>query len=389
MTEIADILNKARSRFGSIEHSDVVPLNIPDGIDTESQIIDASIGRSEIAKQYYKLFAKENNWFPIQYKHFKIYFPEDDEDAKRTETALVFNLERFSKNYLIFFMDYDPNTFYNDISRFLMCDPTDMRGFVRLRSHLPYLFQMTDGLQYTSRDMTNHRILLIPKTYNVDVNKFNNIFRVEDSYTTDSYFYSLKREVKHCSIPSGYYPNCSSIVDALNSTIPSECKPYIQFKLSAMDIIEIISSDCRLYSVEFPLPLEGSLGEMLGLNSDLIAPIRLPPIQHGKENYLFLSKFVFPYSIDIQRGIYSLYVYTDITEEQIVGNSFSHLLRVISVDDSKMAMNKQAFSNESYYVPLRVKQINSITIVIKNDLGNNIHFTSGKTICQLHFRKTS
>jgi hypothetical protein len=383
------LVQEAHERFVNIARKQYEPPGMPPGVGY-AQTLDPTMKKEEVLKHFYNVLLKENMFFPLVYREFKTYFPEglpSDDDI--IDQVLAFDMRRIAKNYVLLFIDYNPDSFYGDVARHFLIDESDMSGFVRIKSFLPVQDILADNSEYAVPGMADHQILLVPKKYAIDTAQFSEIFQIKNAYNTDSYFYSFKREEKTCIVPPGFYPTAKSLLDALNITIPSECSQFIQFRFNAIGLIEIFSADCRLYSIEFPESIEGSLADMIGLNSELVAPIRLPPIDHTRDNYLFLRTFKFPYKVEMERGVYSFYVYSDITEEQIVGNSFSHLLRIISIDETRLTMNKQTFSNDSYYIPLRVKHITSMSIAIKTDFGKPVHFTSGKTVCQLHFRKTT
>lgn len=93
------------------------------------------------------------------------------------------------------------------------------------------------------------------------------------------------------------------------------------------------------------------------------------------------------YDIDINAGIHTLYVYSDIVKPSFVGDTFSKILRIVQVPNVKFGDSvKQIFDNP-HYLPLNSNEINSIEIDIKDDTGQPIKFRFGRTICVLHFRK--
>lgn len=85
--------------------------------------------------------------------------------------------------------------------------------------------------------------------------------------------------------------------------------------------------------------------------------------------------------------ISSLYLYTDIIEHQFVGDSFSPLLRNITVPNSlRYGDNISHNYIQPHYMPVTRNNIDSIEIDLRSDTGEPIHFVSGKVIVKLHFR---
>lgn len=83
-----------------------------------------------------------------------------------------------------------------------------------------------------------------------------------------------------------------------------------------------------------------------------------------------------------------IYCYTDIIDHQYVGDSYSPLLRTISVP------NKSNYGDiinhifpQPHYVPVCRNNINIIELDLRSDTGEKIKFKSGKVVAKLHFRQ--
>lgn len=84
-----------------------------------------------------------------------------------------------------------------------------------------------------------------------------------------------------------------------------------------------------------------------------------------------------------------LFVYTDISEPVCVGNVRSSLLSIVPVN-----LKNYTFGNNQYqtfapvkYIPLMTDNLSTITIDIRDELGEKIPFEFGTLIATLHFRK--
>ena len=87
-------------------------------------------------------------------------------------------------------------------------------------------------------------------------------------------------------------------------------------------------------------------------------------------------------------GFTAMYVYTDIIQEQFVGDYNATLLRTIPIQGRKHgeSINSNIF-NKIYYMPVSKRLINTIEIKLADDGGQPIAFTEGKVIVVLHFRR--
>jgi hypothetical protein len=92
------------------------------------------------------------------------------------------------------------------------------------------------------------------------------------------------------------------------------------------------------------------------------------------------------YAPDLRAGMDSLYIYCDLCEPQIVGNSMEPLLRVLPVGGSYGSVIHRVFV-APHYVGLLKKEFSSVEISIKTDGNQNIPFAFGKTVAKLHFRR--
>jgi hypothetical protein len=95
---------------------------------------------------------------------------------------------------------------------------------------------------------------------------------------------------------------------------------------------------------------------------------------------------------DVFSGENMLYVYTDITQPIIVGDSKVNLLRSVPLlKDEFTALDSNASTTDRftqyYYIPVALKRIETITVSIRDQLGRAIHFSPGIVQLTLHFKK--
>ena len=110
----------------------------------------------------------------------------------------------------------------------------------------------------------------------------------------------------------------------------------------------------------------------------------------GFKKTLFIGNpdpYVSDYRVNINLNtINSLYIYSDICEFQLVGDTEAPLLQVVSTNESSENYVEKIFDSP-HYIPLARNNLENIEIDIRCDLGRPIQFQSGKVVVKLHFRK--
>ena len=95
------------------------------------------------------------------------------------------------------------------------------------------------------------------------------------------------------------------------------------------------------------------------------------------------------YPVDVMRDYSTLWVYSDIIEHQLVGDSSVPLLRTVPTTRDVSDEYVSWHYNHPDYVRVSKKHINTITIDIRSNAGEKVVFRSGKVLCKLHFRRRS
>ena len=90
---------------------------------------------------------------------------------------------------------------------------------------------------------------------------------------------------------------------------------------------------------------------------------------------------------DIDAGMTALFVYTNIIQSQLVGDTRAPLLRVVPlIGGSKNRYQAEEFMHV-HYLPTINTNTDLITVDIRRDNGSAVSFMSGKLIAKLRFRK--
>ena len=81
-----------------------------------------------------------------------------------------------------------------------------------------------------------------------------------------------------------------------------------------------------------------------------------------------------------------VYVYSNIIKESIVGNVKANILRVFQYDRTKSSVPTQYKFTNLFFIPLRIEEINSIRIQLRDNLGRVIKYEEGYISLTLLFR---
>lgn len=91
---------------------------------------------------------------------------------------------------------------------------------------------------------------------------------------------------------------------------------------------------------------------------------------------------------DINHGCASIFVYCDLAQDVVVGDTKAPLLRVLNVE-GKFGDVIHKIYTRPIYIPLSKSHFDSIEINIRTETGELVSFVSGKSIVTLHFRRRS
>jgi hypothetical protein len=89
---------------------------------------------------------------------------------------------------------------------------------------------------------------------------------------------------------------------------------------------------------------------------------------------------------ELNEGFRLMYIYTNIIVHGFLGNISVPLLCIISLPSKREEMISITFV-KPYYLPVEQQNFDSIEISLRNELGNLMPFTGGKSAVTLHFKK--
>lgn len=84
-----------------------------------------------------------------------------------------------------------------------------------------------------------------------------------------------------------------------------------------------------------------------------------------------------------------MYVYCDLAEPQLVGDTVAPLLKIVNIDAKNYTYgaNNIVHFTDPHYVPIVKSSFESVEIDLRNNTGQNLPFQFGSTCMKLHLRK--
>jgi len=227
-------------------------------------------------------------------------------------------------------------------------------------------------------------------TNNQSINVYDESGKVESSNTLD--------ETK-MFISSGYYKDEETLINEINNQLDlvKNVVPPRLFFNKFNKICKIKLGETNSGGQVYP-KFSDELENMLGFkNRNIQNNIYNKTERFDKSNKpeIFVNKnskkssYIDGYHpIEINAGLYSIYVYSNIVYPSLVGDSFSQILKVVEVpNETEFGNTSTVHYQNIQYFPVLFNEISSIEIDIRDDSGNLIPFKFGRVRIDLHFKK--
>ncbi len=117
--------------------------------------------------------------------------------------------------------------------------------------------------------------------------------------------------------------------------------------------------------------LDASLASILGFKEE----------SHSKD-------CIAQHSPHFKRGIYNVFCYLNICESVRVGNILAPLLRTVNFKRGSFGETVNIIYNNPIFTKVSKSFIDSIQVMLLDDMGRDIPFKEGKTIVTLQFRRS-
>ena len=177
-------------------------------------------------------------------------------------------------------------------------------------------------------------------------------------------------------IDAGYYPGADALIRAINRVITS-MEGQQKIKLAYTNITQKVTmhiTENMSFSERSP-----SLRQIVGIHQDVYSsPEKKGPYYY----YTQTAESV----VDMAQGIYALYVYTNVVEPRVVGDTVVPLLRAVPLEGKHGDVVSKSFDNVQY-IPVLHKEFTTIEIDIRDDAGRRVPSERGRFTVTLHFRR--
>ena len=135
--------------------------------------------------------------------------------------------------------------------------------------------------------------------------------------------------------------------------------------------------------------IEVKNGAELAFGSDIATVLGFDTVPDVSSDITLITKTtISPRVADVNASIYTIFVYCDIIQAQLVGDTEVPLLQIVPVEGTHGDMVTKTYRNLQY-LPVAKKQFSTVEINIKTDSGDKVPFESGKLITTLHFRRST
>jgi hypothetical protein len=172
-------------------------------------------------------------------------------------------------------------------------------------------------------------------------------------------------------VEADYYRSIDDLLDAINN-------------FTSPQGITLTFMDNGRNGVRSRIKLTNESDWIIKFNDDLAMKIGFSPYnQYGSGIHFSRAD----YDLNYQETS-TMYVYCDLLEHVVVGDTKAPLIRMINVKRNSNGGNMHCVMNPPIYVPLQKKHFDTIEINIMTDAGQTVPFKDGKSVVVMEFRRT-
>ena len=218
-------------------------------------------------------------------------------------------------------------------------------------------------------------------------------------------------QIPSAKISAGYYKGLVTLMNHVNKGLNRVGTDKTRAKFCYSSITQKMTLHMTP-STEFTVPPHSALVRMLGFEPSVVSSppaaadmtrthvhprlggtdigltpsvsMVLPPKETADGFYTYRKEV--ENVVHMGQGFDTIYVYTDVVESCIVGDSLAPLLRALPVSGSHGATVSDRFTN-IHYVPLLYSHFHSIEVDIRDDTGRRVPFEYGRVTVTLHFQR--
>ena len=196
---------------------------------------------------------------------------------------------------------------------------------------------------------------------------------IVESYPDDIIPVDSNQMIREIKIPHGNYEQIEHLIEKLNKKEKEDPHPFTyRYEKHSGKVIIKMPSRC---GISFG---KSDIARCLGFKQE-------KEFKHNREEGFIQVESD---TIISKNPIHSVYLYTDIIENQYVGDYKVPLLRVIPVRAKFNEINWMHY-DKPHFLRLSRENIDDIEINIRDETGEFVSFESGKVIVTLVFRRIS
>lgn len=189
---------------------------------------------------------------------------------------------------------------------------------------------------------------------------------------------TVKRHEKEWSLPPGSYDSVEKVISVIQEKILKRYKIKNEdaFRLTYDEVTKRVTIETKFnYTIYFG----SDICILLGFKVNKICARGLNMIEGKRTGEFYATK---------SGGLNTLYIYTDIIKEQIVGGIYTPLLRVINLGQKHNNEDSTSVTMDRlFYCTLKRPHFDNINIQLRDDTGELVHFEFGKVIVVLEFQQ--
>ena len=194
---------------------------------------------------------------------------------------------------------------------------------------------------------------------------------------------------RRAKLSCGYYNDPLTLMYHVNKGLHSLWSEKTRAQMSYSSVTPKMTLHMTPNTV-FIIPDHSSTVSMLGFRTPIVSDRE--EVTSSSVSDLHPSDSSYPFHVEandvvnMTQGFNTLYVYTDIVESRIVGDTLAPLLRALPISGRHGDILSDRFTN-IHYVPLLCSTFHSIEVDIRDDMGRRVPFEYGRVTVTLHFRR--
>jgi len=206
----------------------------------------------------------------------------------------------------------------------------------------------------------------------------------DDTYIDYEYYDGHKGRI---NLEKGHYNNSEELFSMINMQIINYSVLHYDVRVlefgfnSDLKRVIVIVDNCDMISIT----LSKELASLLGFaNPNLYHDTRTPAIKRMETGGTTVTaKYRM---IPLPFFHEAIYIYSNIVEDQVIGNMMAPLLRIVDIQGKHGDIICKTY-DAPHYVPVLLKDIVQIEINLKTDMNELFSFMYGKVIVKLHIRR--